>query len=152
VRPARERDLDRLAALLSMLFAQHAREAPHFALRGGAEEGLRDLLAVRLRDPRVRVLAAARGDDLEGLCVASLRERPALFEERARGEIEHLVVREAARRGGVGRALVDAAFAWLRAQGAGRVEVHVAPRNAAGQAFWRALGFDLAMDVLGRRL
>jgi hypothetical protein len=33
-----------------------------------------------------------------------------------------------------------------------RVEVRVAVRNAEGQAFWRALGYDDLVDVLQRPL
>ena len=41
---------------------------------------------------------------------------------------------------------------WLRERGVPRVEVRVAVRNAAGQAFWRALGYDDLVDVLQRSL
>lgn len=152
VRPARAQDLDRLAALLAALFAHHSGVGPRFALRRGSEDALRALLAARLRDPRARVLAFAAGEDIPGLCVAGLRRRPALFEETERGEIEHLVVRESARREGVGRALVEAALGWMRAQGIRRVEIQVERDNPAGRAFWRALGFAAAMDVLDRAL
>jgi ribosomal protein S18 acetylase RimI-like enzyme len=61
-------------------------------------------------------------------------------------------VREEARRRGVGRALAEASLAWLAARGLRRAAIAVAADNAEGQAFWRALGFADAMDVLERPL
>jgi ribosomal protein S18 acetylase RimI-like enzyme len=77
---------------------------------------------------------------------------PAELAERARAEITELWVRPGARRSGLGGSLAGAALAWAREQGAERVEVRVAARNAEGQAFWRALGFGSFVDVLDRRL
>ena len=75
-----------------------------------------------------------------------------MFRESPRAEITDLFVRPEVRRGGVGRALVDAAIAWLVEFGVRRVEVRVLRANPEGQAFWRALGFGEFVDVLHRRL
>lgn len=151
VRPARPRELDRLAALWIALADQHGPE-PRFRLRGGAEEGVRRHLAGRLADLDALLLVADRAGDLPGLCVARLLRRPAFFDEVERGELEAIAVREDARRAGLGRGLAGAALAWLRERGATRVEVQVARQNDAGRAFWSALGFEPAMDVLESRL
>ncbi|MEN8162205.1 MAG: GNAT family N-acetyltransferase, partial [Myxococcota bacterium] len=82
----------------------------------------------------------------------SLRRRPGPFAEGLRGSVDWLFVREAARRAGVGRALVDAGLAWLRERGAERVELEVARTNEGAQAFWQAIGFRQSMDVLERPL
>ncbi len=152
IRAAGERDLDRLAALLTLLFAHHAGAGPRFALRAEPEAALRDWLAARLAAPDGHVLLFEEAGSPAGLCVAALRRRPALFEETARGEIEQLFVREDARRRGVGRALVGAACAWLGEHGAPRVEIQVDRANSEGRAFWGALGFAPTMDVLDRPL
>lgn len=159
LRPARPRELDRLAALWIAL-ADHHGSGPRFRLRGGAEDGVRRHLAGRLADPDALLLVADRsgdlsGDlpsDLAGLCVARLLRRPAFFDEVERGEVEAIAVREDARRAGLGRCLARAALAWLRERGATRVEVQVARQNETGRAFWSALGFEPAMDVLESRL
>jgi ribosomal protein S18 acetylase RimI-like enzyme len=152
VRQARAQDLDRLAALFAALFAHHGHGSARFGLRRGSEDALRALLAVRLNDPQARVLAFAEGEDLPGFCVVLVQSRPPFFQETERGEIEHLMVRQGARRRGVGRALVEASLHWMRERGVGRVEIQVAPGNVEGQAFWDALGFARAMDVLDRAL
>jgi GNAT superfamily N-acetyltransferase len=63
-----------------------------------------------------------------------------------------LLVRESSRRRGVGRALAEAALVWMGGRGIRRAEVQVVVENAGARAFWCALGFGAAMDVLERRL
>lgn len=153
VRAASPRDLDRLAALASLLFAHHAGAGARFALAAGREGELRPLLEGFARDPaRALLVAEAEGGDLLGFVLASLVVRAGPFAERARGEIDWLFVREEARRRGAGRRLAAAAIVWLGEQGAGRVEVHVDRDNPGGRAFWDAQGFAPAMDVLERSL
>ena len=153
VRAATERDLDRLAALASLLFAHHESAGARFALAPGRESELRELLAGFARDPsRALLVAEAEDGNLLGFVLASLVRRAGPFVESTRGEIDWLFVREDARRRGAGRRLAAAALVWLREQGAGRVEVHVDRDNLAGRAFWDAQGFAPAMDVLERSL
>ena len=153
VRAATERELDRLAALASLLFAHHAGAGARFALAPGREGELRELLAGFARDPQRALLVADEPDgNLLGFVLASLVRRAGPFVESARGEIDWLFVREDARRRGAGRRLAAEALVWLGEQGAGRVEVHVDRDNAGGRAFWSAQGFAPAMDVLERAL
>ena len=49
---------------------------------------------------------------------------------------------EAARGQGVGRALVQAAIEWAKAQACSEVEVSTGLDNTAAQALYRQLGFD----------
>jgi [ribosomal protein S18]-alanine N-acetyltransferase len=63
------------------------------------------------------------------------------------GELESVVVAEAARRGGVGRALCGGVVAWCRAEGAGVVELEVRAGSAGVIALYEGLGFV----VVGRR-
>jgi ribosomal protein S18 acetylase RimI-like enzyme len=153
VRAAAARDLDRVAALASLLLAHHAGEGARFALAPGAAGELAALLAAFRKEPERALLVADAGEgQLAGFVVAGIARRPGLFRERARGEIEWLFVREEARRAGVGRALADAALRFLAEQGVARVEVQVARANAGGAAFWQALGFAATMDVRERHL
>jgi ribosomal protein S18 acetylase RimI-like enzyme len=153
VRAATPRDLDRVAALASLLFVEQAASGVRFALAPGRAGELRTLLAGFARDPAHALLVAEDGGGaLPGFALASLARRSGPFVERERGEIAWLYVREEARRRGVGRALADAALVWLGEHGARRVEVQVGRDNPAGRAFWSAQGFAPAMDVLERPL
>jgi ribosomal protein S18 acetylase RimI-like enzyme len=151
VRPARPHELDRVAALWTLL-AEHHRGDAAFAPASDAAVAVRDHLEAVLSHPDAVLLVAETGGQLVGFGVARVLRRPPLFAETARGEIEALFVREAARRGGTGRALAQALLAWFARRGLARAALHVATGNAEGQAFWRALGFTDSMDVLERRL
>ena len=53
-----------------------------------------------------------------------------------------LMVASAARRQGVGRALLEAAIAWGRSAGVRKLELHVFPWNEAAIALYEAVGFE----------
>ena len=151
VRPAEARELDRVAALWTLLLAHHAGE-PGLAPSRAPEGALRTHLAELAASRDAVLLVADRGGALEGFAAARIVHRPPLFAETRRGEIEALFVRAELRRTGVGRALAGEALAWLAARGLRRAALTVAAGNAEGQRFWRALGFADAMDVLERAL
>jgi ribosomal protein S18 acetylase RimI-like enzyme len=151
VRPARAQELDRVAALWTLLGEHHAR-APGLAPAEGTSFAVRDHLAAQLRDADAVLLVAEEDGQLVGFGSARVLRRPPLFAETARGEIEALFVREERRRAGVGRALAERLLAWLAQRGLARAALQVASDNAEGQRFWRALGFTDAMDVLERPL
>lgn len=65
-----------------------------------------------------------------------------------RGYLMHLAVREAFRRRGLGRALVERSLAALKAGGINKAHVFVFQSNAAGAAFWRGLGWQGRDDLL----
>jgi GNAT superfamily N-acetyltransferase len=152
VRRAGPRDVDRVAALWTELAEHHARLDPRHALRPGAPEEIRRFAAAELADPDAVALLYEQSGRALGLCMARIEHAPPILREIVRAEIGELFVREEARGRGVGRALVDAALAWVRARGVEGVVVRVFESNANGRAFWRALGFGALMDVLERRL
>lgn len=70
-----------------------------------------------------------------------------------RGWVYYLAVAPDRRRQGIGRALMEAAEAWLRARGCPKVQLMVRTGNADALGFYRALGLE-PQDVvtLGRFL
>ena len=152
VRPAQRSDLPALASHWAALLESHAALDPVFALRAGAPAALEAELRRAFGDADTALFVADADGRVAGFCAARVERSPALARESCRAEITELVVEPAARRRGIGRALVDAALAWSRSRGVVRVEVRVAARNEAGQAFWRRLGFGAFVDVLDRRL
>jgi ribosomal protein S18 acetylase RimI-like enzyme len=70
-----------------------------------------------------------------------------------RGWVYYLGVEPGLQRGGLGRAIMAAAEAWLLKQGVPKIQLMVRDENAAVQAFYRALGYEpQAVVVLGKRI
>ena len=154
VREARMTEIDRVAALWTLITEHHAALDPLFRMRSGpvAEGSLRELLRGLQADPDAVILVYERDGTPEGLCIVRIDRAPPILEETERAEITDLGVRAALRRRGIARRLVEAAQAWVRDRGVGRVEIQVASGNREGQAFWRAMGYGDLMDVLHKRL
>lgn len=144
----------------SAITRHHESIDPLFRQREDAEPWIRDLVGQMLRDPDTEVFVAepvaqagpAADGRLVGICVVRIDRAPPILEETVRAEITDLGVSPELRRRGIGRALAEAALAWVRERGVRRVEVRVAAGNPEGQAFWRALGFGELFHVLHRRL
>ncbi len=64
-----------------------------------------------------------------------------------RGVIHHTAVKAELQGRGIGRALVDAAADALRREGIAKIWMVVFKRNAAGNAFWDRLGFEVRDDL-----
>jgi GNAT superfamily N-acetyltransferase len=91
------------------------------------------------RDPNARAYAAAVGDRVIGLLTVHLRFT--MNHEAPLAQITMLVVDEAARGTGAGRALVAAAEAWARERGCERIVVTTQLRRADAHAFYEKLEY-----------
>jgi len=70
-----------------------------------------------------------------------------------RGWVYYLAVAPERRRAGLGRAMMDAAEAWLRARGAPKIQLMVREDNEAALGFYEGLGLERQKVVtLGRFL
>ncbi|HVG74998.1 MAG TPA: GNAT family N-acetyltransferase [Thermoleophilaceae bacterium] len=114
-------------------------EPPDAAFHGG----VRRVLA----DPNSDFLLA--GDPPAGMC--QLRYRYSIWTESDDCWLEDIFVEEAARGSGMGRELMDAAFARARERGCRRMELDVNEANAAALALYESLGFSARSDPPGGR-
>jgi ribosomal protein S18 acetylase RimI-like enzyme len=100
-----------------------------------------------------RALAGATSTILVGVEGATVIATAMIGEDGHRGWVYYLAVQEDARGRGLGREMMAAAEAWLRAHGAVKVELMVRESNAGVIGFYEALGYtDDQVRVLGRRL
>ena len=165
IRTATRRDQDLLAEMFRAFLEEQSEWGGMFGVEPGTHPQHGELFARVLEtqagaDGVVLIAEAVSevGDGAEshaspvGFLMATVATRPGFFRESSRGRIEDAWVRPEHRQAGVGRALVEAALEWVRGRGAARVILQVARRNAAGQAFWRAMGFGAFMDVMERDL
>lgn len=102
------------------------------------------------RNHPARVLAAKRAWDERVLVAvedAKVLGSIMIGFDGHRGWLYRVAVSGAARRRGIGRLLVRAAEAELTALGCLKVNLQLHLHNADGQAFWRALGYDVEPRV-----
>ncbi|CAN5116359.1 GNAT family acetyltransferase [soil metagenome] len=98
-----------------------------------------------LKTTSATVLVAVAADGMAGAVMVGF--------DGHRGWVYYLAVDPAARRGGLGRALMQAAEVWLVEQGAPKLQLMVRADNAEALAFHEALGLEVQpVTVLGRRL
>ena len=108
---------------------------------GQVDPGVDKRFRAMLESPQYALFVAEDGQgQVVGLLSAS--QRWTLWHAGPCALIEELVVDQAVRRQGVGRALIQAALDWAQAQGFSEVEVSTDADNLAAQAFYRKLGFE----------
>jgi GNAT superfamily N-acetyltransferase len=135
IRDARPDDADAIARLLGQL--GYPAEA----------EGVSQRLA-RLGDDRLVVAV----DDGAVAGLAQLHVAPSLEYDRPAAKLAALVVDEAQRGGGIGRALVDAMEAEARARGCELLYLTTAERRADAHAFYERLGLEYTGRRYAKRL
>lgn len=134
IRTGGELDLDEILVL-----ERAVAEAPHWsreeyaALGGSESDG-----AVS----RCVLVAEGVGDEgvmrLVGFAVGKFVG----MDGQSAGELESVVVAEAARRTGVGRALCQGVLEWCRQRGAAAVELEVRSRNIPARRLYSSVGFQ----------
>jgi ribosomal protein S18 acetylase RimI-like enzyme len=117
-----------------------------------SDEQIRATVTQLLGDPMTDYLLAAPAPGGAPAGVCQLRYRLSVWTGADDCWLEDLYVRADGRRGGVGRALVEAAVERARARGCRRIELDVNEQNADALAFYRRLGFTTEPKPPGRTL
>lgn len=123
----------------------------YYARSAKGEQSFREYVRGGLENPEWRVVVAEREGQLVGYCLAMVKERPDVMEERRFGLISDMLVTESERRKGVGERLARAAQDWFAEQGIVRTEVVVAVANRGSGAFWRKMGYVPLLETLCRQ-
>ena len=133
IRSATEQDAPAAARLMAQLAEQ---------TRGDIDPGVEDRLRAMLELPHQYAIFVAGDEEDQVVGLLSASQRWTLWHTGPCAIIEELVVDEGARRQGIGRALIQAALDWARAQGCSEVEVSTDRDNTDAQAFYNRLGFE----------
>ena len=151
VRRARAADLPRVGVLAGRLVAMHHRTDPdRFLLVDDVERGYARWFERELAREAAVVLLAQQGEAIVGYCYGAREGRDwnMLLDEH--GAIHDVYVDESARRGGVGRLLLEAMVRELEALGAPRLVLSTMVGNEAAQRLFRACGFRPTMLEMTR--
>lgn len=151
IRRATARDVREILPVWGELAGFHAHLDPAFTPSPSwpREYGayLRTLMG---RDDAIAVVAKD-GEQIIGYAIGRITTLPSFFEQRHRGYIHDVYIKEDYRRRGVGRRMVREILEWLRNRGVTLVELTVAANNDA-VGFWERLGFQTYMHQMKRDL
>ena len=144
VRRATSSDLDSVTRLIAEFRDWWGKAEP-------PTDAIRDVVRRLLADDRTEhLLAFDEAGVPVGVC--QLRYRLSVWTGSDDCWLEDLFVTEAARGGGHGRELVEAAFVSARARGCKRIELDVNEQNESALRFYESLGFTTEPKPPGRTL
>ena len=154
IRPAGDADLPALGRLGGALLRVHyAFDSQRFLTPpDDLEAGYAWFLGTQMRESGACVFVAEHDGQVVGYVYAGLEPMSWKELRDAAGFIHDVAVAESHRGRGVGEALVQRASDWLREQGAPRVLLWTAQRNAAAQRLFSRLGFRPTMIEMTREL
>jgi ribosomal protein S18 acetylase RimI-like enzyme len=144
VRPAEPKDLDDVTRLIAGFRDWWGKSEP-------SADVIREVGAQLLDHEHTEFLLAF-DDDGRAVGVCQLRYRLSVWTGSEDCWLEDLFVTEAARGGGHGRGLVEAAFDSARARGVRRIELDVNEQNKSALRFYESLGFTTEPKPPGRTL
>lgn len=151
IRRATSADLNRLGQLAGALVRFHnAADSRRFMVVDGVEQGYSRWFARELSRPEAVVLAAEIDGTVVGYGYGSKEERDWNMLLDKHGAIHDVFVDDGARRGGVGRALVQALCEALTALGCPRIVLSTMVDNERAQRVFKGLGFRPTMLEMTR--
>jgi ribosomal protein S18 acetylase RimI-like enzyme len=142
---ATERDAERVTALMAGFRDHMGNDTP-------SDGQMRATIEELLRDPATEFLLATPDGRREPAGVCQLRYRLTVWTGADDCWLEDLFVDAPARRSGLGRALIEAAFERARARGCRRIDLDVNEDNPNALALYREMGFTTEPKPPGRTL
>ena len=154
LRPATPADLPAIGRLGALLVRLHHEFDParFIAATPQTEQGYGSFLGTQLAKPNVVVLVAEQDGAVLGYTYSGVEGRDYMSLRGPAGVLYDIVVDPAHRGRGVGRMLLDATLAALKARGAPQVVLSTAERNETAQRLFARAGFRRTMIEMTREL
>ena len=154
IRPATPADATALGRLGALLVRMHHDFDPKrfMAAASWTEHAYGTFLGTQLDESNIVILVAERGGEVVGYTYAGVEGNDYMSLRGPAGVLYDIVVDPAHRRQGVGRMLLDATLAALKARGAPRVVLSTAERNSDAQRLFDRAGFRRTMIEMTREL
>ena len=152
IRPAVAADLPRIGRLGALLVEAHYNiDAKRFiATRARTPLDYASFLETQLKRPDVAILVADENGDVIGYAYAAVEGYDYMSLRGPAGVVHDVLVEPDSRRRGVGRQLLDAALAFLKARGVPRVVLTTAEGNDVAERLFARAGFRRTMIEMTR--
>ena len=151
-RTARTKDIDTIVELWKEMMDFHFERDRHFARSSTGHEAFAKFVAEHIEKEESLVLVAEEGDAIVAYCIATISNRPPVFETTRYGAIYDLLVTRSRRRQGIGKRLVHEIERWFSQQGIHRIEARVSTRNEVSTQFWRKIGYEPYTETVFREI
>jgi ribosomal protein S18 acetylase RimI-like enzyme len=154
LRPAAPADLAAIGRLGALLVRTHHDFDPQrfLAATPQTEHAYASFLGTQLTEPNIIILVAERDGEMVGYTYAGIEGNDYMSLRGPAGVLHDIVVAPAHRGQGVGRMLLDATLAALKARGAPRVVLSTAERNEPAQRLFARAGFRRTMIEMTHEL
>jgi ribosomal protein S18 acetylase RimI-like enzyme len=154
IRPAAPADLEAVGRLGALLVRMHHGLDPErfIAATPRTEHAYGSFLGTQLEEPDIVVLVAERDGEVVGYTYAGVEGNDYMSLRGPAGVLHDIVVDPAHRGQGVGRMLLDATLAALKAGGAPRVVLSTAEQNESAQRLFARAGFRRTMIEMTHEL
>jgi ribosomal protein S18 acetylase RimI-like enzyme len=154
IRPATRADVPALGRLGALLVRTHHDFDPlrFVAARPDTERGYGSWLGSQTKEPDVIVLVAERDGEVVGYTYAGIEGYDYMALRGPAGALHDIIVDPAQRGHGIGRRLLEATIAALKAKGAPRVVLSTAEQNDAAQRLFASAGFRRTMIEMTKEL
>ena len=154
IREATLQDYIGLCELFAEIDALHAQALPQVFQTVDGPARSRAYLRSLLDGADSALFVADQGGRLVGMVDVRIQSAPdiPIMVPRRYAVIDAIVVREAHRRSGIGRALMERAHEWVRAQGVDEIALNVWEFNAGAIAFYEGLRYTTVLRRMWRRL
>jgi ribosomal protein S18 acetylase RimI-like enzyme len=151
IRLATKADLEVLTRLNAQVQAIHLAARPDY-FREPKDRDVSQWLGGMLDDPTIVVWLAHVSGEPVGYVLVMIKERPAnpFCNLRVTCEIDQIAVDANMRGTGVGRALIEEAFAYAEARGISHIELNVWAFNETARHAFEAMGFQPRVLTLER--
>lgn len=154
IRKAVDSDYDDLCKLFDEGDALHFENLPCVFQESKDPARDEEYILGLVSDEDVGLFIARVGSQAVGLVCVIVRESPAvsIFVPRRYAEVDNLVVKQAFRHAGIGRALMGKAHEWVQAKGLDSVELNVYEFNRTAIEFYHNLGYATTSRRMSRQL
>jgi ribosomal protein S18 acetylase RimI-like enzyme len=142
IRKARIKDIDVICPLYIEFLEHHGQVDPMLKIVKNSKAEAIKYLRKTIYGRETTFLLAEKNGLIVGFVGAGVSKIPSIYRHRDFGVIFDLFVSKDFRRQGIGREMVNAAFAWFKKKKIKRIEVGISAENAVAVKAWDKLGFQ----------